>query len=68
MISSPGCTSKQNYAAAAGYHQKASQLVNSPTNIGNYTKKFYEVRVAEMQALIGGDNARYDSASQACMP
>jgi len=41
------------YAAAAEYYQKASQLVNSPTNIGNYTKKFYEVRVAEMQALIG---------------
>lgn len=41
------------YAAAADYYQKAGQLASSPTNIGHYTKKFYDVRVAQMQALVG---------------
>lgn len=41
------------YAAAADYYQKAGQLVDSPTNIGGYTKQFYEIRAAEMQVLVG---------------
>lgn len=41
------------YAAAADYYQKASKLVNSPTNIGGYSKQFYEVRAAQMRALVG---------------
>lgn len=41
------------YAAAADYYKKAGQLVDSPTNIGGYTKQFYETRAAEMQALVG---------------
>ena len=41
------------YAAAAEYYQKAGQLVDSPTNIGGYTKKSYDVKAAQMKALVG---------------
>lgn len=41
------------YAAAAEYYQKAGQLVNSPTNIGQYTKKFYDLKAEQMLALVG---------------
>lgn len=41
------------YAAAAEYYQKAGQLVGSPTNIGGYTKQSYDVKAAQMRALVG---------------
>lgn len=41
------------YAAAADYYQKAGQLVDSPTNIGGYTKKSYDVKAAQVRALVG---------------
>ncbi len=43
----------KQYAQAASYYEKAGSLVNSPTNIGKYTKSYYDRNAANMRSLAG---------------
>lgn len=41
------------YSEAATYYEKAGLLVDSPTNIGQFTKTYYDNRVVKLKALAG---------------
>jgi len=38
------------YDEARVYYEAAGKLIDSPTNIGSYSKKYYELRAADMKA------------------
>ena len=40
----------KRYGDAAAYYEKAAALVGSPTNVGKYSKEYYDERAAAMKA------------------